>query len=91
MERGVVVGGLLISGSFLLAVLLNQSAKGPEGPVTPIQIVAPVAAPNTVLAPNPRLADCCTGTDKECLPARDAPPAPCEAPKPPSPGDDTRR
>jgi hypothetical protein len=27
MERGVLVGGLLISASFLLAVTLNQAAK----------------------------------------------------------------
>ena len=33
MERGVVVGGLLISASFMLAVLLNHSAKEPVSDV----------------------------------------------------------
>jgi hypothetical protein len=32
MERGVVWGGLLISGSFLLAVTLNQAAREPPAP-----------------------------------------------------------
>lgn len=29
MERGVVIGGILISASFLFAVLLNHSADSP--------------------------------------------------------------
>ena len=33
MERGVVVGGVLIAASFLLAVLLNHSAADTAGPV----------------------------------------------------------
>jgi hypothetical protein len=33
MERGVVWGGLLISGSFLLAVTLNQAAREAPAPV----------------------------------------------------------
>jgi hypothetical protein len=33
MERGVLWGGLLISGSFLLAVTLHQAAKEPPAPV----------------------------------------------------------
>ena len=31
MERGVLWGGLLISGSFLLAVTLHQAAREPPG------------------------------------------------------------
>lgn len=33
MERGVVIGGILISASFLFAVLLNRSADGPGAPI----------------------------------------------------------
>ncbi len=45
MERGVVVGGLMICGSFLLAALLNRSAmKEVPVPVAP-PVVQPVAAP----------------------------------------------
>jgi hypothetical protein len=39
MERGVLWGGLLISGSFLLAVMLNQAAREPR-----VSAPAPVVA-----------------------------------------------
>ena len=60
MERGVLVGGLLISASFLLAVTLNQAAKEAsrrnpheapaprlEAPVRdrPVETVAPAMKP----------------------------------------------
>lgn len=44
VERGVVVGGLMICGSFLLAAMLNRSAmEEVPAPVPPV--VQPVAAP----------------------------------------------
>lgn len=51
MERGVVIGGILISASFLFAVLLNRSADDP-GPVSgPIGAVS--AGTNTQARANP--------------------------------------
>jgi hypothetical protein len=74
MERGVVVGGLLISGSFLLAVLLNHSAKapvGPEGGVAPAERMQDLAQAPTDRGPL-GLADCCRPDDKECPPKTEA-------------------
>ncbi|WP_129642333.1 hypothetical protein [Peristeroidobacter agariperforans] len=48
MERGVVVGGLMICGSFLLAAMLNRSAME-EVPVPvppPAAAVQPLATPS---------------------------------------------
>src|SRR5689334_11066945 len=45
MDRGVVVGGLMICGSFLLATSLNRSA------VKEIPPAAPAAAPEAPIAP----------------------------------------
>ena len=46
MERGVIIGGLMICGSFLLAALLNRSAMEElPTPATPTAIVAPMSAP----------------------------------------------
>jgi hypothetical protein len=92
MERGVVVGGLLISGSFLLAVLLNHSAKGPVESQrgVPLQRVedlaqAPVSRP-------PSLADCCRRNDKECPPKSEgsSPEEPCKTGQSPSLETDSR-
>lgn len=49
MERGVVVGGLMICGSFLLAAMLNRSAmeEVPAPAATPSAVVSPVVAPAT--------------------------------------------
>jgi hypothetical protein len=48
MERGVVVGGLMICGSFLLAASLNRSAvketPTAESAVAPAPIVPPLPA-----------------------------------------------
>lgn len=44
MERGVVVGGLMICGSFLLAAMLNRSAME-EAPAPAPAIVQPVVTP----------------------------------------------
>ena len=92
MERGVVVGGLLISGSFLLAVLLNHSAKGPVEPQrgAPLQRVedlaqAPASRPHS-------LVDCCQRNDQECLPKSEgsSPEEPCKTGQPPSLETDSR-
>jgi len=95
MERGVVVGGLLISGSFLLAVLLNHSAKGPVEPQrgAPLQRVedlaqAPASRPHS-------LADCCGRNgrnDKECPPKSEgsSPEEPCKTGQSPSLETDSR-
>jgi len=46
VERGVVIGALMICGSFLLAALLNRSAmEEVPAPVAPA-VVQPVAAPS---------------------------------------------
>lgn len=45
MERGVVVGGLMICGSFLLAATLNRSAVKETPPAQPI---APMVQPPVV-------------------------------------------
>jgi len=52
----VVVGGLMICGSFLLAAMLNRSAME-ERPV-PIETVVPVAPPSVQPAATPAVADC---------------------------------
>jgi hypothetical protein len=60
MERGVVVGGLLISASFMLAVLLNQSAENRSPPLAaPISTVSArtADAPATNDAPSAAAAD----------------------------------
>jgi hypothetical protein len=59
VERGVVVGGLMICGSFLLAAMLNRSAME-ERPATavPIKAVVPVAPPAVQPAATPAGADC---------------------------------
>lgn len=59
MERGVIVGALMICGSFLLAAMLNYSAmeEAPAAPV-PIKSVAPVAPPVLQPAAAPSPIDC---------------------------------
>lgn len=54
MERGVVIGGILISASFLFAVLLNRSADDPPAPGSG-SISRPVDRPG-----------CCAPANKEC-------------------------
>lgn len=56
MERGVVVGGLMICGSFLLAVLLNRSAME-ELPPAPA-IAAPMSAPASGAKVAPGSSEC---------------------------------
>jgi hypothetical protein len=48
VERGVVIGGLMICGSFLLAALLNRSAMEEvpaAAPAAPVTVVAPLGTP----------------------------------------------
>lgn len=45
MERGVVVGGLMICASFLLAASLNRSAVDETPPGESAPAVAPMAMP----------------------------------------------
>jgi hypothetical protein len=45
MERGVVVGGLMICGSFLLAASLNRSAVEETSPAEPAAVPAPIDPP----------------------------------------------
>lgn len=56
MERGVVVGGLMICGSFLLAAMLNRSAME-EVPAPPPAVVQPLATPDS--------ADCAKSPDAD--------------------------
>ncbi|MBL8267752.1 hypothetical protein [Steroidobacter sp.] len=58
MERGVVVGGLMICGSFLLAAMLNRSAME-ELPATALPVPTEVL-PTPVIVPEaaPGLAGC---------------------------------
>jgi len=61
VERGVVVGGLMICGSFLLAAMLNRSAMEERpAPATavPIKAVVPVAPVSVQPAATPAVADC---------------------------------
>jgi hypothetical protein len=54
MERGVIVGGLLISASFMLAVLINQAANKPstvEVPSQPLVQPEPLAKEKTGASP----------------------------------------
>ena len=58
VERGVVVGGLMVCGSFLLAALLNRSAmEEVPAPATPVTVVPPVA-PASQLEIAPGSDDC---------------------------------
>lgn len=57
MERGVVVGGLMICGSFLLAAMLNRSAMEEHPAPVPVEAVVPVA-PAVQPASTPAIADC---------------------------------
>jgi hypothetical protein len=61
VERGVIVGGLMICGSFLLAALLNRSAmeEVPTPAATPSAVVSPVVAP----APLPKVSDDCSNEE----------------------------
>ena len=43
MERGVVIGGLMICGSFLLAAMLNRSAMEEVPAPAPPPVVQPAA------------------------------------------------
>jgi hypothetical protein len=46
VERGVIVGGLMICGSFLLAAMLNRSAmEEAPAPVPPPAVIQPLATP----------------------------------------------
>jgi len=51
MERGVLLGGLLISASFLLAVALNQAAKESRPDETPAPALPIVKAKPRVPCP----------------------------------------
>jgi hypothetical protein len=51
MERGVVVGGLMICGSFLLAASLNRSAVKETRPATPASAEAPIDPPQPAAVP----------------------------------------
>ena len=64
MERGVVVGGLMICGSFLLAASLNRSAVKEAPPVEPPATEAPIVPPLPAVsadAPNSEL--CAAGAN----------------------------
>jgi hypothetical protein len=70
VERGVVVGGLMICGSFLLAALLNRSAMDevpapqPAAPIdVPVPAVSPVIAPPIVNSENDPSPIRCTDAD----------------------------
>jgi hypothetical protein len=59
MERGVVVGGLMICGSFLLAASLNRSAVNEMPPDEPVAAPAPLPPPLPALSVDePKPAPC---------------------------------
>lgn len=61
MERGVVIGGLMICGSFLLAAMLNRSAmKEVPAPAAaaPIEAGAPLAPASVQPATTPVVTAC---------------------------------
>ena len=71
MERGVVVGGLMICGSFLLAAMLNRSAmEEVPAPVPPPVAVQPLATPNAA-----DCADASPGAEKNAPAVEVEPPA----------------
>ncbi len=58
VERGVIVGGLMICGSFLLAAMLNRSAMEERpAPATAVPVV-PVVAPAVQPAGAETITDC---------------------------------
>lgn len=59
MERGVVIGGLMICGSFLLAAMLNRSAmEEVPAPAAPAAVIAPMSPPVSAAEVAPSVADC---------------------------------
>jgi hypothetical protein len=62
MERGVVVGGLMICGSFLLAVSLNRSAVNEAPPAEPVAPEAAIALPIPSVSVDEAKAAPCAGT-----------------------------
>lgn len=76
VERGVVVGGLMICGSFLLAALLNRSAME-ETPAAPpaVPVSAAPKAPAAAEAGN-------LSRPNECIPPQRPSEAPAESPTP---------
>ena len=64
MERGVVVGGLMICGSFLLAASLNRSAVEETPPAAPAVAEAPITPPlSAVPVDQPNSAACASDTN----------------------------
>jgi hypothetical protein len=64
MERGVLFGGLLISVSFLAAVLFNQCAVKEAGSPPAAELAAPAADRGAVPANAPQ--PCCRLGDPAC-------------------------
>ena len=63
MQRGVVVGGLMICGSFLLAASLNRSAVK-ETPPAPAAAEAPLTPPlPAVPVDQPKSTACASGAN----------------------------
>lgn len=70
MERGVAVGGLMICGSFLLAVSLNRSAVRETPPVEPAAAEAPTTPPlPAVHVDEPKSAACADAASSADEPA----------------------
>lgn len=70
MERGVVVGGLMICGSFLLAASLNRSAVEEAPPAEPTAAEAPVTPPlPAVAADEPKPESCADDANGAAEPA----------------------
>lgn len=66
MERGVVVGGLMICGSFLLAVSLNRSAVEERPPAEPPAVEPLIAPPLPAVAiDEPKPASCKSGANNQ--------------------------
>ena len=83
MERGVIVGGLLISASFLLAVLINQAAHKPstvEVPSQPLVQPEPLAKEKTGDSPGKADDGCRDPSERERDAALDASSARATAP-----------
>lgn len=65
VERGVVVGGLMICGSFLLAAMLNRSAMEERPVPATVVPVAPVSVQPVVTPGSADCADVSTRADAQ--------------------------
>lgn len=68
MERGVVVGGLMICGSFLLAASLNRSAVKETPPAEQPAVAAPITPPLPAVSVDSTRPEACTPAENGARP-----------------------